>query len=115
MSIDRIGKREGPSGIGPPEQGEVGRPTQRTAETFHVAQATAAEPGGALDRLRAGETTLAQYLDDKVETATKHLVGRLSPEQLEWIQQNMREQLANDPVLVDLVKAATASVPPPQE
>lgn len=113
MSIDRIGK--GPSGIGPPEQAGIGPTPQPAAESFRVAEATAAQPSGSLDRVRSGETTLAQYLDDKVEVATKHLVGRVRPEQLEWIQQNMREQMASDPVLVDLVKAATGSVPTAKE
>ena len=115
MSIDRIGKREGPSGIGPPENQPLSRTTERVGESFQISAPVAPQASGSLDRLRAGETTLSQYLDDKVEAATQHLAGRLSPEDLEWLQQRMREQLATDPVLVDLVKAASGSVPSPKE
>jgi hypothetical protein len=113
MSIDRIGKRDGPSGISPPTDVAPAGPS--TGQPFKVERAAATEAASALDRVRAGEITIDQYLDQKVQGATEHLAGIVSPEQLSFIQNGLREQLATDPVLVDLVRAATGRVPTPRE
>jgi hypothetical protein len=67
---------------------------------------------GALERLRSGEIDLDGYLDLKVQEATGHL-GALSPEQLESIRSTLRDRLAADPTLVDLVRTATGRAPKP--
>jgi hypothetical protein len=58
----------------------------------------------ALERVRSGELSLDQYLDGRVQEAVQHLVGKLSPEQLDFVRGTLREQLSSDPVLVELVQ-----------
>jgi hypothetical protein len=65
----------------------------------------------ALASLQRGELSLDQYLDGRVSDATSHLVGKLSPDQLEFVKQSLRDQIATDPVLVELVQRTTGSVP----
>ena len=117
MSIDRIGKGGPPvSPVGPsdaPSTTGVGS----TGGEFKVTKSgqTEAVATGPLDRLRSGEISMSQYLDIKVDQATSHLEGRLSPDQLSLVRTNLRDQLSNDPALVDLVQAATGAVPPRTE
>ena len=40
-----------------------------------------------------------------------HLEGRLSPEQLEFVKEELRAQLQSDPVLIELVRRATGQSP----
>ena len=115
MSIDRIGK----GGGGPPVSG-IGQPASPSATEvgskggeFKVdkaapTEAVATEP---LDRLRAGEISVSQYLDIKVQEATSHLDKRMSAEQLSFVRDSLREQLATDPMLVELVQSATGALP----
>ncbi len=115
MSIDRIGKG---GGVTPPATGDVAgpSPTKGVGETFRVAEKSpvAGVESSTLARLRAGELSVSQYLDAKVQEATAHL-PKLAPEQLDFVRASLREQLASDPMLADLVKAATGSVPPAGE
>src|SRR6187431_2161932 len=112
MSIDGIGKPPGAGigGIG----GASGKDAARAAEPFKV-DASASAPGGkvsaALSSLQRGEQSLDQYLDGRVSDATSHLVGKLSPDQLEFVKQSLRDQMATDPVLVELVQRTTGSAP----
>jgi hypothetical protein len=69
---------------------------------------------GALEQLRAGGVSVDGYLDLKVAEATAHL-GALSPQALDSIRSALRERLASDPMFVDLVRAATGSVPAPRD
>jgi hypothetical protein len=118
MGIDGIGKK-GP--VGPPSGGEVGGPARSTVagRPFEVSQGSpveAARPtdvtGTALARLRAGEIDVNGYVDLKVDEATAHLRA-LPRAQLERVRAELRERVAADPALVDLVRAATGSVPQP--
>lgn len=117
MSIDRIGKG---GGVSPPS-GEIGgaSSTGRADQSFQVdpvrAQSSSSVSAASLERLRSGEITLPQYLDERVHEATEHLVGRVAGEQLAFIRQSLREQLSTDPVLVDLVQSATGSLPSSDE
>ncbi len=122
MGIDRIGKN------GPPVPApEVGGPSsaRQTGEAFHVpatgaSNPTAAtsvdpnRPAGPLERLRAGEVDLGGYVDLKAHEATAHL-SSLPPVELEKIRSVLREKLANDPELVDLLRTATGEVLPPDD
>lgn|SRR5450432_2990487 len=111
MGIDGIGKPPGASigGVGGIQGGEA----PRAAEPFSVAGAAAAPPSArisaALSSLQRGEVSLDQYLDGRVSDATRHLAGKISPDQLEFVKQSLREQLATDPVLVELVQRTTGS------
>jgi hypothetical protein len=115
MSIDRIGK----GGGGPPVSG-IGQGSSPASEVgskggeFKVQKAASAEAVGTepLDRLRSGEISVSQYIDIKVEQATAHLDKRLTAEQLSFVKESLREQLANDPALVELVQSATGALPP---
>lgn len=114
MGIDGIGKPPGP-GLPP---GAVGgssgarKPGAARGESFSVERAGTAEraqPSDALTQLRRGELSLEQYLDTRVASAVEHLQGKLPAEQLAFVEQSLREQLSNDPVLVELVRRATGA------
>jgi hypothetical protein len=119
MGIDGIGK----GGVSPPASGidgakspsatEIGSPSTE----FKVGKATASDAPAAasLDLVRSGAISVSQYLDVKVNEATAHLADRLSADQFSFVRRNLREQLSADPALIDLVKAATGKLPPPNE
>ena len=65
----------------------------------------------ALAKLQAGEIGVAEYLDLQVQDALSHLKGKLSPEQCEFVEHSLREQLRRDPVLLELVRRTTGSTP----
>jgi hypothetical protein len=109
MGIDGIGKPGAP-GIGGP--GSV-KPPAEAGESFKVERTAGAEPATAseaLAGLERGELSLDQYLDVRSAEAVRHLDGKLSNEQLEFVKQTLREQLASDPVLVELVRRTTGQV-----
>ncbi|MES1173808.1 MAG: hypothetical protein ABUL62_05715 [Myxococcales bacterium] len=116
MGIDGIGKPPGANIDGVP--GATGAIPARPAEPFSVERGVSASPapagGGArvsaaLSSVQRGELSVDQYLDGRVTDATSHLVGKLSPDQLEFVKQSLREQLATDPVLVELVQRTTGT------
>lgn len=116
MGIDGIGKPPGASigSIGGVQGGEAPRAT----EPFTLDRSSATAPTAPSDRISAalsslqrGELSLDQYLDGRVSEATQHLAGKISPEQLDFVKQSLREQLATDPVLVELVQRTTGSSP----
>lgn len=114
MAIDRIGKgakttpeiagsgsvdRRGPAESFTVDRGDASKGIDKTA---------GADATSPLARLRAGEISVDGYVDLKVDEATKGLVG-LSPAELQDIKKVLRDQMATDPALVDLVRAATGS------
>ncbi|HLV20723.1 MAG TPA: hypothetical protein VKZ49_07570 [Polyangiaceae bacterium] len=111
MGIDGIGKPG--SGLPPGAVSQTSVPAAGT-EPFKISGGDAAQSTSASDALREleqGNLTLDQYLDGRVDKAVEHLQGRLSPEQLEFVRESVREQLRTDPALVELVRRATGSVP----
>ncbi|MEI9937176.1 MAG: hypothetical protein WDO69_08110 [Pseudomonadota bacterium] len=112
MGIDGIGKPPG-AGIGGVDSIQ-GTDFAQAAEPFKL-DASAPAAGGkvsaALSSLQRGELSLDQYLDGRVSDATSHLVGKLSPDQLEFVKQSLRDQMATDPVLVELVQRTTGRAP----
>ncbi len=124
MAIDRIGKGGGT----PPGTGGATGPgrAQETGKTFEVdktegakeaaaAQKTAAVSGTSpLAELKAGRLSLDGYLDAKVHEATAHLEG-MPPAKLETLRSMLRERLASDPTLTELVSQATGQFPKPSE
>lgn len=114
MGIDGIGKPPAPGG----PQGPAGaaRPgeTSPVREAFKVERAEGVgrtQGTDPLARLERGEIGVDQYLDAKVSQAVQHLEGRLGAEQLEFVKAALREQLRTDPVLVELVRRSTGSLP----
>lgn len=112
MGIDGIGKPGGGApGVGGIAGPGASAPTK--GETFRVDKTTASAPAAgpdALGQLQRGEIGLDQYLDTRVAEAVQHLQGKLPVDQLEFVKHSLREQLATDPVLVELVRRATGSV-----
>jgi len=113
--VDRIGK----GGAAPPVAPSTGAAKpQETGKTFDVQKTDAtrqAEPvarisPSALDELKAGKIDFDKYLDVKVQEATSHLEG-LSPSQVDAIRSMLRDRMATDPELIDLIKQATGRVP----
>lgn len=108
MGIDGIGRG------GPPQIGGEGAPAVSSAsEKFELPADGVSEAGGAelLERVQRGEVELDTYLDLRVNDAVGHLEGKLPIEQLEFIREELREQLRSDPVLMELVRRATGHVP----
>jgi hypothetical protein len=122
MAIDRIAKPAIPPTAAP--SAGPSSSTTEPARSFEVGSAstsaaapagTSAVAAGALEQLRSGAISLDGYLDLKVHEATAHLSGALSPAALGTIRGALRERLAADPMLVDLVRSATGLVPGPVE
>jgi hypothetical protein len=123
MGIDRIGKGGTASPAPPSTPSEtsldrtssparIGRPfePQSSAPVDGPSPAGAAA-AGPLQRLQSGNLTLDRYLDAKVDEATAQLA--LSPSDLSAVRAALRERLASDPTLVDLVLSATGAVVSP--
>ena len=117
MGIDRIGGK-GPSAP-PPEAAEGSRKPDaaRPFESPRVAEvstpaAASVSATSALGKLQSGQVDVGGYLDLKVDEATAHLEA-MPAAQLEAIRGALRERLATDPTLVDLVRTATGQLPPP--
>jgi hypothetical protein len=104
MGIDGIGKAPP---IAPPGGSESSGATSGSGGDFRVGSAAAPAPASALARLERGEIDLEQYLDARVAEATAHLAGKVTAEQLEFVQQTLRAELSSDPVLVELLRRAT--------
>lgn len=117
MGIDRIGRAGGGAGVAPPTSVPLDK-TSATGESFHVERPQGAEKPAELsplERLKAGEIELPQYLDLRVEQATAHLEGRLEPEKLDFLRHSLRIQIESDPALIELVQSATGQVPKPSD
>jgi hypothetical protein len=121
MGIDRIGK--GPGGASPLPGAQDAGKTEGASRTFEVRgdSASTKEVEGAkraaatpLEKLRAGEVDVHGYIDLQVDEATQHLSG-LDPSELASIKDMLRDELASDPGLADLVRRATGHLPTPPE
>lgn len=111
MSIDGIGGGGlPPGGVGGP--GGPAGPKGPDSKDFELGVEGASQVGGAsasapLQQLQAGEISLDQYLDTRVDSAVEHLDGKLPADQLDFVRQTLRQELETDPVLVELVRRAT--------
>ncbi len=106
MGIDGIGKPPG----APPLEGPSGASgAAGTGASFRVEDTAPASSvqTSELEKLARGEISLDDYLDARVSEAVQHLEGRLNTEQLAFVRQTLRDELATDPVLVELVRQAT--------
>ncbi len=120
MGIDQIGKKGPPlqppaAEIGSGRVAETGRPFEVSASgpSPSAPYVAAPEPSRtALERLRAGEVDASGYLDLKVNEATAHLT-KLPARELQAIRDALRDRMASDPTLVELVGMATGRTPEP--
>jgi hypothetical protein len=114
MGVDGIGgggRRpvHGPGAVDPASVPSIATPDVGGAGAAAAPQSVGS---AALERLQRGEIGVAEYLDTRVSEATKHLTGRVAPSELEFVQRALREQLSSDPVLAELVRRTTGTVPP---
>ena len=58
-------------------------------------------PSEELLRYRRGEITEAEYLAGRIEEATTHLKGRVSPERLAMLKEVITQRLETDPLLCE--------------
>ena len=122
MGIDRIGKGGAPPATpetqgsgsvekkGPVEKTFSVERTEASKQRAEVGATDAADGASALARLRAGEIDVNTYVDLRVDEATKGLEG-LSAAELDDIKKVLRDQMATDPALTDLVRTATGKTP----
>lgn len=111
MGIDGIGKggdapKVDPSSGATSVKGVEGERFELSTEGVEQTQGA-----GLLEQVQRGEVGLDAYLDVRVNDAVGHLEGRLSPEQLEFVKEELRAQLQSDPVLIELVRRATGQSP----
>ncbi len=105
MGVDGIGKS---GGIGASRGIEAPPSTEPSpADSFSVEPG--AEAGGAvgpdeLAQLQRGELTVEQYLDARVQDATRHIVDSLPADHLDFVRKTLRAQLESDPVLTELLR-----------
>jgi hypothetical protein len=118
MGIDRIGK--GGKVTPPTDVGSVkgptapaGTPTTSFSEVLGAKKVEAVEPVAATsleDRLRAGEMTMSEFIDAKVELALEPYKKLPAPE-LDAVRQAVRAQLRSDPAMLRAIHVATGQEP----
>lgn len=119
MSIDRIGKgplapTPGLSGVSPASSKrafEVGGATPAGA----ASAASGAQGVSPADQVRRGELDVKAYIELRVDEATRHLQGRLAPGDIDRVKQALHDQIAQDPAIQEMIKAATGQLPPADE
>lgn len=108
MGIDGIHKPGGtPPNLETGATPGADRDFKGNLETTPSSPAAPATPSSALQRLDAGDISVDEYLDLQVNEAVAHLDGKLPTNQLEFVRESLREQLTEDPVLVELVRRTT--------
>jgi hypothetical protein len=60
-----------------------------------------------LEKVKRGEWTVEQYIDDRVERAIVAMPLRLTETQRESVRETLRFQVATDPVLAEYVRLST--------
>ena len=64
-----------------------------------------------LQKVRRGELSLDEYLEERVERALAHVKGKVSDERLLLLRETVREHLRTDPTVVEMVRLLTGQVP----
>lgn len=115
MGIDGIGKKGPPQAPGEISGAGAAGKKEGVEKTFQVDKAAPAEgrpvdASSPLARLRAGDLDVEGYIDATVDARVQSMKG-LSPDELAFIKSTLRDQVASDPALVDLVRSATGQTP----
>src|SRR5690606_4533310 len=117
MSIDGIGRPpapKAPGALGELKGSSGAEPFRLEGGPSAPARATN-DVSELLARLERGGISTSEYLSARVEEAVAPLVGRLSPEQIEVVREALRAELEMDPVLMELVRRATAGASATQD
>ena len=110
MGIDGVGKPGGASGtVGVAAPLPVRSSSSDPFSVGSTAEASRVKGSDALVQLQRGDLSVEQYLEAQVIEATQHVAAQLSPEQLGFVKESLRQQLQSDPVLVELVRKTVGS------
>lgn len=114
MGIDGIGGKPpiGPNAgaLGPSSPRGEGFSLERGAETAGAQGPADVSATSELERFHAGELSLDEYMDTRVDKAVAHLTSVLPPEQLELLKEQLKDQFKSDPNLQALLQRATGVV-----
>jgi len=72
---------------------------------------TARAPSESLQKLRRGEMSLDEYLDEAAEAAIGRFKGILSNQDVEVMRATLREHLRTDPITTEMVRRVTGQTP----
>jgi len=72
-------------------------------------------PSEDLERYRRGEITEAEYLQSRVEVATTHLKGQVSPLRLTMLKEVIAQRLQTDPSLLEARSQLLRKQPTPKK
>lgn len=112
MGVDGIGSGGRPlPGVGGGELDPARGAGPEAAQGADASGGTRPAEATLLEQLRRGDIDLDRYLDVQVNAAMSHVSSALPPAQLDFIRETLREQIASDPVLVELVRRATGATP----
>lgn len=67
----------------------------------------------AVRRVKAGEMSLEEYIEERTEEALAHVKGKIPDETLDNIRYVLREKIRTDPLLVEAVRRTTGMTPHP--
>ena len=76
-------------------------------------QAVATPESESVRKVKRGEMSLDEYLDERAEQGLAHLVGKVADSTLDAVRFALREKLRTDPALVEAVQRATGLTPQP--
>jgi hypothetical protein len=66
-----------------------------------------------LQKVRRGEMSLDEYLDERAELALAHVKGKVTEARLQMLRETVREHMRTDPVVVEMVRRLTGLEPEP--
>ena len=72
-------------------------------------------PSEDLERYRRGEITEAEYLQSRIEVATTHLKGQVSPLRLTMLKEVIAQRLQTDPSLLEARSQLLRKQPTPKK
>ena len=67
----------------------------------------------AVRKVKSGEMSLEEYLEQRTEEALNHIRGKISEDTLETVRFVLREKIRTDPLLVEAVRRTTGVSPRP--
>ena len=112
MSIDGVGRPPVPKAdIGAVGSSGAGAASGERFQLEPAATPGARAPSELLSQLERGEISVDAYVQARVDQAVQAFEGRMAPEQLKLVRDALAEQMQTDPVVIELVRRATAGAP----